>query len=230
MKVEGPVIQAQGLVKRFHDGNRELTVLDGVDLAVQAGEMVAVVGASGSGKSSLLHMLGLLDRADAGTVRIAGQITEGLSEGARSDLRNRSLGFVYQFHHLLPEFSALENVAMPLIVRRESRSRAREQAREWLDAVGLSERASHHPGQLSGGERQRVALARALVTGPALLLADEPTGNLDRDTARSMFDLLQSLTRERGTAMLVVTHDGELAARASRVLHMQAGRLSAQGQ
>ena len=230
MKVEGPVIQAQGLVKRFHDGNRELTVLDGVDLAVQAGEMVAVVGASGSGKSSLLHVLGLLDRADAGTVRIAGQVTEGLGEGARSDLRNRSLGFVYQFHHLLPEFSALENVAMPLIVRRESRSRAREQARDWLDAVGLSERASHHPGQLSGGERQRVALARALVTGPALLLADEPTGNLDRDTARSMFDLLQSLTRERGTAMLVVTHDGELAARASRVLHMQAGRLSAQGQ
>jgi lipoprotein-releasing system ATP-binding protein len=228
MKVEAPVIEAQGLVKRFHDGNRELTVLDGVDLAVQAGEMVAVVGASGSGKSSLLHVLGVLDRADAGTVRIAGQRIEGLSEGARSDLRNRALGFVYQFHHLLPEFSALDNVAMPLIVRRESRKRAREQARDWLEAVGLSERANHHPGQLSGGERQRVALARALVTGPALLLADEPTGNLDRDTARSMFDLLQSLTRERGTAMLVVTHDSELAARASRVLHMQAGRLSAQ--
>ena len=225
MKVDAPVIQAQGLVKRFHDGNRELTVLDGVDLAVQAGEMVAVVGASGSGKSSLLHVLGLLDRADAGTVRIAGQATEGLSEGARSDLRNRALGFVYQFHHLLPEFSALENVAMPLIVRREARSRAREQARDWLNAVGLADRASHHPGQLSGGERQRVALARALVTNPSLLLADEPTGNLDRDTARSMFDLLQLLTRERGTAMLVVTHDGELAARASRTLHMQAGRL-----
>jgi lipoprotein-releasing system ATP-binding protein len=187
--------------------------------------MVAIVGASGSGKSTLLHMLGLLDQPTSGSVFVNGEPTAGFSETQRSQLRNRSLGFVYQFHHLLPEFSALDNVAMPLIVGRQNRSTAREQAHNVLQQVGLSARIDHYPGQLSGGERQRVALARALVTRPACVLADEPTGNLDRYTAESMFDLLVRVNQEFGTAFAIVTHDPALAALAHRRLAIEKGRL-----
>jgi lipoprotein-releasing system ATP-binding protein len=218
-------LQAQDLCKHYEDGNVRIDVLRDVTLNIARGELVAVVGASGSGKSTLLHSLGLLDLPVSGSITVAGQSSLGLSESERSRLRNRALGFVYQFHHLLPEFSALDNVAMPLIVRRESRATARAQALKVLELVGLAERTSHFPGQLSGGERQRVALARALVTRPACVLADEPTGNLDRHTAHQMFKLLKQVNAESGTAFLIVTHDPELAALADRRLFMDAGRL-----
>ena len=218
-------LQASHLSKHYEDGVARIDVLVDVSIAIARGEMVAVVGASGSGKSTLLHVLGLLDLPGSGSISVAGQKTEGLSEVERSRLRNRALGFVYQFHHLLPEFSALDNVAMPLIVRREARDRARAEALSVLELVGLSARVQHFPGQLSGGERQRVALARALVGSPACVLADEPTGNLDRQTAHQMFQLLKQVNAQAQTAFLIVTHDQELAALADRRLYMEAGRL-----
>jgi lipoprotein-releasing system ATP-binding protein len=221
-----PVLVARNLCKSYSEGDTQLDVLRDVSLHVDRREMVAIVGASGSGKSTLLHTLGLLDKPSSGTVLVNGADTSGLSEARRSQLRNRELGFVYQFHHLLPEFSALDNVAMPLIVRRENRGRAREQAQAVLEQVGLADRVQHFPGQLSGGERQRVALARALVTRPACVLADEPTGNLDRVTAGGMFDLLVRVNQEFGTAFAIVTHDAALAALAHRQLYMHKGCLS----
>ncbi len=220
-----PALRAEHLSKVYDEGPARIQVLDDVSLVVARGEMVAIVGASGSGKSTLLHILGLLDVPSSGSVVVDGTPADGLSESRKSALRNRSLGFVYQFHHLLPEFTALDNVAMPLIVRRADRGQARAQAREVLAQVGLAAREGHYPGQLSGGERQRVALARALVTRPACVLADEPTGNLDRHTAHNMFELLTRVNRESGTAFAIVTHDPELAARADRQLHMENGRL-----
>ncbi|MEI8400875.1 MAG: ATP-binding cassette domain-containing protein [Alcaligenaceae bacterium] len=220
-------LQASHLSKHYDDGVTRIDVLVDVSIAIARGEMVAVVGASGSGKSTLLHALGLLDLPSSGAIIVSGQATEGLSEAQRSRLRNHALGFVYQFHHLLPEFSALDNVAMPLIVRRESREHARTEAQKVLELVGLKARVQHFPGQLSGGERQRVALARALVAKPACVLADEPTGNLDRQTAQQMFRLLKQVNAEAKTAFLIVTHDQELAALADRRLYMEAGRLVA---
>ncbi|MGS1108346.1 ABC transporter ATP-binding protein [Achromobacter anxifer] len=220
-----PALQADNIVKVYDEGPARIEVLSNVSLSVARGEMVAIVGASGSGKSTLLHILGLLDVPTSGSVSVDGQLGIGLSEGRKSAVRNRSLGFVYQFHHLLPEFSALDNVAMPLIVRRENRDKARAAAHEVLAMVGLAAREGHFPGQLSGGERQRVALARALVTRPVCVLADEPTGNLDRHTAHNMFELLTRVNQESGTAFAIVTHDPELAARADRQLLMENGRL-----
>ncbi|NYT36529.1 lipoprotein-releasing ABC transporter ATP-binding protein LolD [Allopusillimonas soli] len=219
------VLQATHLVKTYTEGGNMVEVLRDVSLHVERGEMVAIVGASGSGKSTLLHTLGLLDLPTSGKVFINGDDTSSLNEAERSQLRNRHLGFVYQFHHLLPEFSALDNVAMPLIVRRLGRPQAREQAKMVLEQVGLAHRIDHYPGQLSGGERQRVALARALVTKPDCVLADEPTGNLDRNTAESMFELLVRVNREFGTGFAIVTHDLALAALAHRRLSMVKGQL-----
>ncbi len=221
------VIIAKDVTKVYHDGREELQILSGVNISVALGEMLAIVGASGSGKSTLLHILGLLDKPSSGEVLIDGQSSHNLSEHERSVIRNRKLGFVYQFHHLLPEFSALDNVAMPLIVRRMPRSEAREQAAVVLEKVGLAERILHNPGQLSGGERQRVALARALVTQPLCLLADEPTGNLDSRTAANMFDLLVQIRQDFNTAFIIVTHDQKLADLADRQLLMERGVLSA---